>query len=397
MKHPPRLLLGIFALLAMTPNWASYAASAPVSSFAPLMNSLDRFHGDKTTWSFDGGVLSGTAGIEDTRTRRIFTVERFGNFVLRFQVRAGSSGGAVFARSAIHPIELLGGYEFKLGSQGSGLSFLDLPNFAKMAEARAKGVPYTNARALLAWDPPPRRHADEWVEYELACLGDHLTLKRDAATIVHYRHVGGPPEGSIGFRLDGPGRAEFRTLQIRFLGEVHWRTSPPAGNLQGQPADDWKGDDSPFGRISEEAWALETKQVLELARASREFRPLFEEGESTQWRESKSFWSVQDGVIRGESHNNLLVTTQDYSDFILKTQVRLTPKTGNSGIQIRSRLSETGMKGYQIDMAVHDTGKRLLRGGVRSTAEKSIVASCSESTIPSSGSTSSGMATGTTS
>ena len=34
----------------------------------------------------------------------------------------------------------------------------------------------------------------------------------------------------------------------------------------------------------------------------------------------------------------------------------MTPATGNSGIQVRSRISATGMEGYQIDMAVHDTG-----------------------------------------
>ena len=331
MKHHPRLLMGIFALLLMLCSSASHPAPALGAGFVPLMNSLDRFYGDKTTWFFDRGVLSSKANLEGTRTRRIFTVEGFGNFVLRFQASAGSGGGAVFVRTAIHPIELLGGYEFKLGAQDGGLSFLDFPNFAKMAEAHAKGVPYTNATMLLSWDPPRQPNGDEWVEYELACLGDRLTLKRNGAIIVHCRHLDGPREGSIGFRLDGPGRAEFRNLQIRLLGEVHWPTSPPAGDLKGRPANDWKAEDPQFGRITEEAWALETKQLLGQARASREFRPLFEEGASNQWQESKSFWSVEEGVIRGESHNNFLVMKQEYSDFILKAQVRMTPKTGNSG------------------------------------------------------------------
>lgn len=358
MNHHLRLLLVVVALHLIA-NSTPSAAPASDGGFVPLMKSLERFHGDKNTWSFERGVLTGESDSIGSRTRRILSVERFGNFVLRFQARASSHGVAVVVRSAIHPIAFLGGYEFEVGAQGEQLSFLERPNFAKMVEARAKGVAYSNATRLLAWDSPSR-HDGEWLEYELACLGDRLTLVRNGATIVHYRHLDGPPEGSIGFRLDGTGREQLRNLEIRLLGEVHWPTRPPAGDLNGQPANTWKAEEPAFARITEEAWAHETNQLLRHARESREFRRLFDEGASNQWQESKSFWSVKDGVIRGQSHNSFLVTTEDYSDFILKTQVRLTPKTGNSGIQVRSRLSETGMKGYQIDMAVHDSGKGLV-------------------------------------
>ena len=357
MKNRPRLLpFGVLALFLVTSISASDAAPRSATDFEPLMNSLHRFHGDKTTWSFDSGVLTGKAGGEETRSRRIFTVERFGNFVLRFKARAGSGNGAVLLRSAVHPIEVLAGYKINLGAENGGLSFLDFPNFAKMAEARAKGIPFNNETSLVKWEAASGSAACEWVDYELACLGDRLTVKRNGATVVHYRHLGGPPEGSIGFQLDGPGRAQFKDLQLRPLGEVHWPTSPAAGDLEGQPADEWKADRPPFQRLSEEAWAGETKQLLEMASHSKGFRPLFETGAPDQWRESNSFWSVKDGVISGASHNNFLVTEKDYSDFILKTGVRMTPETGNSGIQVRSHISDTGMEGYQIDMAVRDTG-----------------------------------------
>lgn len=358
MKNHVRLLLGALALL-VTLSLPSKAATASEDGFLPLMHSLERFHGDKATWSAGGGVLSGEAGTEGRGSRRIFTVERFGNFVLRFQARATSRGSAVFVRSAIHPIEFLAGYEFRLGGPDGSLSFYDLPNFARMAEARAKGEPYDNSTNLLAWELASGRD-EEWVDYELACLGDRLTLKRNGDQLVHYRHPGGPSEGSIGFGLDAAGRAEFRNLRIRPLGKVRWPSSPAAGDLMGMPTSDWKADDSPFQRISEQEWAMETSQLLQQARASKEFRPLFEEGATGQWKESKGFWSFEDGVIRGESINHFLITARDYSDFILKARVRLTPKTANSGIQVRSRLSETGMEGYQIDMAVHDTGNGLL-------------------------------------
>ena len=358
MKNHLRLLPGTLALL-VTWNSVSYAAAATEADSVPLMNSLERFHGDKATWSFENGVLRGKAGAQDQRAGRIFTVERFGNFVLQFQARADSRGGSVFVRSAMHPIDFLGGYEFRLGPPGGGLSFHDLPNFQRMAEAHAKGVPYNNAAMLLAWDSPARGDG-EWVDYELACLGDRLTLKRNGATIVHYRHTGGPLEGSIGFGLDAAGSADLRNLRVRLLGSVHWPARSPAGDLTGRSADDWTAEDPPFGRILEEEWTDETNKLLREARNPREFRPLFEEGGSGQWKESKSFWSIEDGVIRGESLNSFLVTTRDYSDFILRAQVRLNPKIANSGIQVRSRLTESGMAGYQIDMAVHDTGQGML-------------------------------------
>ena len=357
MKSWPRpLLIGVLALFLVTPISASDGSPASNAGFEPLMNSLHRFHGDKATWSFESGVLTGKAGGEEKQSRRIFTVERFGNFVLRFKARAGSGNGAVLLRSAIHPIEVLAGYRINLGAENGGLSFLDFPNFAKMAEARAKGIPFNNEASLVTWEAASEPAAGEWVDYELACLGDRLTIKRNGTTVAHYRHLGGPPEGSIGFQLNGPGRAQFKDLQLRPLGKVHWPTSPAAGDLKGQPADEWKADRAAFQRLAEEAWTLETKQLLEMARHSKGFRPLFEAGAPNAWRESNSFWSVKDGVISGASHNNFLVTEKDYSDFILKTRVRMTPETGNSGIQVRSRISATGMEGYQIDMAVHDTG-----------------------------------------
>ena len=65
MKSRPRpLSIGVLALflVLMTPRSASDAALASNAGFEPLMNSLHRFHGDKTTWSFGNAVLTGKAG-----------------------------------------------------------------------------------------------------------------------------------------------------------------------------------------------------------------------------------------------------------------------------------------------------------------------------------------------
>ena len=162
----------------------------------------------------------------------------------------------------------------------AALSFLDFPNFAKMAEARANGIPFNNEASLVKWEAASEPAAGEWVDYELACLGDRLTIKRNGTTVAHYRHLGGPPEGSIGFQLNGPGRAQFKDLQLRPLGEgslAHEpgrrrskRTNRPTNGRPTAPR---------FQRLAEEAWTLETKQLLETWPVTRKGSgPYFEAG-----------------------------------------------------------------------------------------------------------------------
>jgi len=78
----------------------------------------------------------------------------------------------------------------------------------------------------------------------------------------------------------------------------------------------------------------------------------------TGW-EGSALWRVQDGVISGGSltesvrHNDFLATTRDYTNFIVRFQIRLLGTNGfiNSGFQIRSQRVPEGseMRGYQGD------------------------------------------------
>ncbi|MDE0102423.1 MAG: DUF1080 domain-containing protein [Bryobacterales bacterium] len=351
--RPRAQKLPALALAAMF--FGPFLGSASGQGFVPLMESLRRFHGDKVVWSFQDGVLKGRAdGNLGPAAGRLLTVERFGNLVLRFETSARSRGASVLVRSAIHPISLLGGYAFRIEGQGGTLTYLDYPNFAKMAEARARGVPYSNAEPLHSWESAGSDSG--WVAYEVACLGDRLTLRRDGELVVNYRHAGGPLEGSIGFRLDSSGESEVRSIEVQLLGEGAWDPTPPEGDLKALPTDGWDSVGPPVQRISEDAWATETSELLKEARSMDKFRPLFDGSGAGQWEETASFWNVSEGSIRGESHNNFLVTKADYSDFMLRARVRIRPETGNSGIQVRSRLTDTGMAGYQVDMAVFAMG-----------------------------------------
>ena len=100
---------------------------------------------------------------------------------------------------------------------------------------------------------------------------------------------------------------------------------------------------------------------------------LFNGKDLTGWEGNPKYWSVQDGVIRGETkpmesnpqrgdlkHNTFLVwKAGTVDDFELRLKYRITSDWGNSGIQYRSKLEKDGpdgliVSGYQADI---ETGK----------------------------------------
>ncbi|HYM10695.1 MAG TPA: DUF1080 domain-containing protein [Bryobacterales bacterium] len=77
------------------------------------------------------------------------------------------------------------------------------------------------------------------------------------------------------------------------------------------------------------------------------------------WDGDPALWSVKNGVIAGSTdshplkHNEFLISTQKYADFILQADIKL--RNHNSGIQFRSEvLPEWVCKGYQADAAEGD-------------------------------------------
>ena len=65
------------------------------------------------------------------------------------------------------------------------------------------------------------------------------------------------------------------------------------------------------------------------------FVPLFNGKDLTGWEGNKDLWTVKDGVLIGQSknldHNEFLATTQTFTDFILRFEIRLVDGKGNSG------------------------------------------------------------------
>ncbi len=112
--------------------------------------------------------------------------------------------------------------------------------------------------------------------------------------------------------------------------------------------------------------------------SSGAFTPLFDGKTLKGWKGRKSLWSVQDGVIIGQTtkdfvlkHNDFLYTEKEYGDFELTLSYKLI--NGNSGVQIRSIVHDDfRITGYQADIAVkrytgilYDEGRRGIIADVK--------------------------------
>ncbi|TAH36995.1 MAG: DUF1080 domain-containing protein [Planctomycetota bacterium] len=82
------------------------------------------------------------------------------------------------------------------------------------------------------------------------------------------------------------------------------------------------------------------------------------------WKETgDAAWAVADGTLCGATgggQHSFLVTARSFGDFVLELEV-LAERSGNSGIQIRSRLDGGVMRGYQIEV---DPSPRAWSGGL---------------------------------
>jgi hypothetical protein len=85
-----------------------------------------------------------------------------------------------------------------------------------------------------------------------------------------------------------------------------------------------------------------------------DWKPLFDGKTLDGWTGDPRLWSVHDGVIVGSTegtkltHNEFLITKQEYGNFILHAEMKL--RNHNSGIQFRSEaLPDYVVTGYQAD------------------------------------------------
>lgn len=103
--------------------------------------------------------------------------------------------------------------------------------------------------------------------------------------------------------------------------------------------------------------------------------PLFNGKDLSNWIGDSKFWSVEDGVITGQTSPNnpakangfLIWKGEETSDFTLEFRYKMTPgdekKYANSGVQYRSRLIDAQnfiVAGYQADLEYGDKYSGIL-------------------------------------
>ena len=104
-------------------------------------------------------------------------------------------------------------------------------------------------------------------------------------------------------------------------------------------------------------------------------QPLFDGKTLAGWEGNAKLWRVEDACLTGGSYaetvkqNEFLATTRDFTNFVVRLQIKLTGSNGfiNSGFQIRSQRvpNNSEMAGYQCDYgepnwygAVYDESRR---------------------------------------
>lgn len=111
--------------------------------------------------------------------------------------------------------------------------------------------------------------------------------------------------------------------------------------------------------------------VIEGVAQESAFQPIFDGKTLTGWEafpeETSTAWTIQDGVIHGESNGGpesyLAFTQAAFGDFELKLEYRFLSDKANSGIQVRSHLPDEKSKrlrGYHADFGHVGIGHKVL-------------------------------------
>lgn len=139
------------------------------------------------------------------------------------------------------------------------------------------------------------------------------------------------------------------------------------------------------------ACCLQAAAFLHAAELEPGFKSLFNGKDLTGWDGNPKLWSVKDGTITGITgsdadtkinHNTFLVWKGgDVADFELRLSYRI--EKGNSGIQYRSKVTETGkfgpiVGGYQADFEAGKTYSGILyeergRGILAQRGQKTVI------------------------
>jgi len=170
-------------------------------------------------------------------------------------------------------------------------------------------------------------------------------------------------------------------------GDHFCQTASNAGIVDSHPVQEFIMTARPLSLLFALGLALPLLASAASVKANDGFKPLFNGKDLTGWSGDERFWSVQDGMIVGETtadnptdKNTFLIWEHgEVDDIELRFSFRMPTEYANSGVQVRSqRLEDYVVAGYQPDLA-NDGWSGIIyeergRGILARRGEKTVIA-----------------------
>ena len=211
--------LGVAALVTM----AGVSAQAEDDDFKPLFNgkNLKGWLGDEELWSAQDGEIVGTTHPRKIKQNTFLSTKKsYSDFVLRVKVKLINHNSGIQFRSEQHPDFVVAGYQADIA---------DNEYYGMLYEERKRGfMPYWSEITQEEKDAIAAAvKRDDWNQYEVICLGDHIKMILNGNTVLDIQDPEGAKEGIIALQLHaGPSmEVRFKDLEIRsddvaeYLGE----------------------------------------------------------------------------------------------------------------------------------------------------------------------------------
>jgi hypothetical protein len=205
-------LIVIPAFVAMVILAGNTSAIAE-DGFKDLFNgkSLKGWSGDEELWSVEDGVILGKTGTRKLRQNTFLSTKKsYSDFVLRVKVNLKNNNSGIQFRSKQLPNFVVAGYQAYIAdNEYYGMLYEEkkrgfMPYWSTISDEEKAGIAAAVKR-------------DDWNQYEIICVGDHLKMILNGHTVLNIMDPDGAKEGIIALQLHtGPSmEVRFKDLKIR--------------------------------------------------------------------------------------------------------------------------------------------------------------------------------------
>jgi hypothetical protein len=208
--------IGVTVSLVLALAGAALAAETAEEGFVPLFNGKDLtgWEGDAKLWIVEDGVLIGRSpGIKYNDF--LATTKTYGDFILRFQVKLvddkGNSGVQFRSKRVPPPSHEVSGYQADIAPGWWG----KLYDESRRGKVLAGPTDEDLKKALKP---------GEWNDYEVAAIGNKITMSINGAKTVEYTEEDEKiaRDGIIAVQIHGGGPMEvqFKSIRIKEVKEA---------------------------------------------------------------------------------------------------------------------------------------------------------------------------------